>query len=73
MDQIAYLGDDWVDAACMRRVGLPMTTIDGQPELRELALWTSTRPGGQGAVREAIMFILHAQNKREDLWRKWGA
>ncbi|SDB11726.1 3-deoxy-D-manno-octulosonate 8-phosphate phosphatase (KDO 8-P phosphatase) [Desulfonatronum thiosulfatophilum] len=69
--QIAYLGDDWVDAAAMRMVGLPMAVANAQPEIKELAAWTSAATGGNGAVREAIRFILTAQGKYADLWRHW--
>ncbi len=71
-ERMAFLGDDWVDVPPMRRVGLPMAVSNARPELFEIALWTSTAPGGGGAVREAIEFILSAQGKLEGLWREWG-
>jgi len=61
--QAAYLGDDWVDAGPMRLVGLPMAVADAQPEILDMALWTTSRPGGQGAVREAIRFLLAAKGQ----------
>jgi len=61
--QTAYLGDDWVDAGPMGLVGLPMAVADAQPEITDLALWMTTRNGGQGAVREAIRFILNASGR----------
>ncbi|MEF3696524.1 KdsC family phosphatase [Desulfolutivibrio sp.] len=70
-EQAAFLGDDWVDAPVMARVGLPMAVADAQPEILGMALWISRRPGGQGAVREAIRFLLSAQGKLQGLWRKW--
>ena len=63
--QAAYLGDDWSDAGPMELVGLPMAVADAQPEILELALWVSRRGGGQGAVREAVRFILAAQGRLE--------
>lgn len=71
LENTAYLGDDWVDASPMRVVGLPMAVANAQPEISRAALWTSTRSGGRGAVREAIMFILDCQDKTHALWRKW--
>jgi 3-deoxy-D-manno-octulosonate 8-phosphate phosphatase (KDO 8-P phosphatase) len=71
LDQTAFLGDDWVDAPVMARVGLPMAVADAQPEILDMALWVSRRPGGQGAVREAIRFLLAAQGKLDGLWRSW--
>ncbi len=70
-EQAAFLGDDWVDAPVMRRVGLPMAVADAQPEILDMALWVSRRPGGGGAVREAIRFLLQARGRLRALWDKW--
>ncbi|MDQ7032694.1 MAG: HAD-IIIA family hydrolase [Desulfonauticus sp.] len=72
-DEMAYLGDDWVDAAPMQKVGLPMAVANAVPEIKELALWISSRKGGDGAVREAISFILKGQGKLLDIWNKWAS
>jgi len=72
LDQVAFLGDDWADAGVMRKVGLPMAGLKSPPEILDLALWVSRIPGGSGAVREAINFILQAQGKLEESWRKWS-
>jgi 3-deoxy-D-manno-octulosonate 8-phosphate phosphatase (KDO 8-P phosphatase) len=71
-EAIAYMGDDWVDAAVMRRVGLPMAVADAEAEIRDLARWVSPRPGGNGAVRDAVNFILASQGKLDGLWRRWA-
>jgi 3-deoxy-D-manno-octulosonate 8-phosphate phosphatase (KDO 8-P phosphatase) len=68
---LAFLGDDWVDAGPMGVVGLPMAVADAQPEILELAAWTTSLPGGKGAVREAIRLILASQGKLEALWGRW--
>jgi 3-deoxy-D-manno-octulosonate 8-phosphate phosphatase (KDO 8-P phosphatase) len=69
--QIAYMGDDWLDAAVMARAGLPMAPSDAQPEILRLAAWISRRPGGSGAVREAVRFLLMAKGKLTPLWHQW--
>lgn len=71
LDQVAYMGDDWVDAAVMSRVGLALTVPAAQPEIKDLAHWISSRQGGHGAVREAIALILSAQGVYETIWREW--
>lgn len=71
--QVAYLGDDWVDATALRMVGLPMAVANAQPEIKELAAWTTQARGGHGAAREAIRFILTAQGKYAQLWQQWLA
>lgn len=73
LEQIAYLGDDWVDASAMLRIGLPMAVANAQPEILRIAKWVSQATGGHGAVREAIMYILRAQNKTNQQWQKWAA
>lgn len=71
-EQAAYLGDDWVDATIMQRVGLAMAVANAQPEILALAHWVTTRSGGQGAVREAVRFLLHCQGKLNGLWQRWS-
>jgi 3-deoxy-D-manno-octulosonate 8-phosphate phosphatase (KDO 8-P phosphatase) len=72
LEHIAYMGDDWVDAAPLSRVGLPMAVANAQPEIKGLAAWVSSRQGGHGAVREAVRFILQVQNKLEPAWQRWA-
>lgn len=70
-EEMAYIGDDWVDGPPMKMVGLPMAVKNAQPEIKALAKWISSKNGGEGAVREAINFILREQGKLETLWEKW--
>ena len=71
LTHMAYVGDDWVDAAPMSLVGLPIAVPNARPEILRLAAWTTGSAGGQGAVREAIDFVLRAQGKLERLWQDW--
>jgi 3-deoxy-D-manno-octulosonate 8-phosphate phosphatase (KDO 8-P phosphatase) len=61
--EVAYMGDDIVDLAVMRRVGFAAAPADAVPEVRERAHWVSARKGGEGAVREVIEAIMKAQNR----------
>lgn len=58
--QAAYIGDDWPDLPCIRRVALGVTVPDAHPELLRLAFCVTTRCGGNGAVREVCDWILKA-------------
>lgn len=69
-DEIAFLGDDWVDAGVMRLVGLPMAVANAQPEVLSLAAWVSQKHGGHGAVREAIAFILDAKGLLAEAFKR---
>lgn len=70
--QVAYIGDDLPDLPLVRRAGLGMTVADGDPRLCQAARWISSRPGGQGAVREAAEMILHAQGQLDRLLAAYG-
>lgn len=72
LDEVAFLGDDWVDAGPLGVVGLPMAVANAQPEVLQRAAWVSTRAGGHGAVREAIRFILEARGLLDGLWEEWS-
>ena len=72
LQDIAFVGDDWVDAVPMSRVGLPVAVANAQPEIKDLATLLTEKPGGSGAVREVVNFILGAQNKMSQLWEKWN-
>jgi len=71
LEEMAYVGDDWVDATPMSKVGFPVAVANARPEILQLAAWVTTAMGGQGAVRETIDFILRAQGTFEDLWQNW--
>lgn len=71
-EEVAYIGDDWIDAPVMVRVGLPMAVKNAQPEIFGIAGWISSKEGGHGAVREAISFILTAQGRLDKIWKEWA-
>lgn len=64
-DRVAFMGDDLVDLAVMKRVGLAAAPANGCAEAREIAHLTTDASGGHGAVRELIEKILKAQGKWE--------
>jgi 3-deoxy-D-manno-octulosonate 8-phosphate phosphatase (KDO 8-P phosphatase) len=57
-EQVAYLGDDTPDLPAMRIAALPAAVAEAPPGVRALALWTSSAPGGNGAVRQFCEFLL---------------
>lgn len=68
--QVAYVGDDLVDLAMMKRVGLPIAVADAVDEVREAAAYVTRARGGHGAVREAAEMILKAQGKWDAILSK---
>jgi len=61
--EVCYVGDDIVDLPLLRRVGLAVCVNNGDELLRPYVDYWTQRPGGAGAVREAIELILRAQGK----------
>ncbi len=60
---IAYIGDDIIDLPLMLQAGLAAAVSDAASEAREAAQLVSAAPGGRGAVREILEFILKAQGR----------
>ena len=60
-EEMAYVGDDIVDFPVMRLCGLAIATANARPQVKQMAHYTTPNPGGQGAGRDAIDFILTAQ------------
>jgi 3-deoxy-D-manno-octulosonate 8-phosphate phosphatase (KDO 8-P phosphatase) len=62
-DEVAYMGDDLVDLAVLRRAGLAAAPADAAAEARTASHWVSHHDGGRGAVREFLEVILKAQGR----------
>ena len=66
-EEIAYMGDDLPDVCVLKVVGLPCCPNDAVDEVKEHALFISSKNGGRGAVREMCNFILKASGKYESV------
>jgi 3-deoxy-D-manno-octulosonate 8-phosphate phosphatase (KDO 8-P phosphatase) len=64
--EVAYIGDDIIDAPIMAVVGLPVAVADADTAAKNYALIITKNRGGKGAVREITDFILKARG----LWKK---
>ncbi|HEY3488575.1 MAG TPA: HAD hydrolase family protein [Candidatus Deferrimicrobiaceae bacterium] len=59
-EAVSYVGDDIVDLPVFRRVGFTAAPADAEDCVLAAADFVSSRPGGHGAVREIIEFVLRA-------------
>lgn len=57
-EEVAFVGDDMPDAACIEWVGLGIAVANARQEIKELADWQTSSSGGRGAVRECVEHIL---------------
>jgi 3-deoxy-D-manno-octulosonate 8-phosphate phosphatase (KDO 8-P phosphatase) len=66
-ENIAFVGDDIVDLNVMRRCGLAVAVPNARPEVKDAAHFVTEHPGGEGAARDAIEYILRAQGTWDDV------
>jgi YrbI family 3-deoxy-D-manno-octulosonate 8-phosphate phosphatase len=52
LDEVAFVGNDINDLACLSHVGLPIVVNDAHQEVIPIARYQTKKPGGHGAVRE---------------------
>lgn len=62
-----YVGDDVVDLGPMRLAGVAVAVGDAAPEIKAVATWVTSAPGGRGAVREVAEWLLKARGRWEQL------
>jgi YrbI family 3-deoxy-D-manno-octulosonate 8-phosphate phosphatase len=52
LDEVAFVGNDVNDEACLNHVGLPIVVNDAHQDVVSIARYQTKNPGGHGAVRE---------------------
>lgn len=69
--QTAYIGDDVVDIPLLKRVGFAVAVSNCADKIKEFADWTTSKTGGNGAVRETVEYILKKTGKWNDLMKRY--
>jgi 3-deoxy-D-manno-octulosonate 8-phosphate phosphatase (KDO 8-P phosphatase) len=62
-EQAAFVGDDVIDLPAMRAGGLAIAVKNARIEVKKEAHFVTPHAGGDGALRDAVEFILKAQGK----------
>jgi len=70
-NQICYIGDDLLDLATIRVVGLGVAVADAIEDVRRAAKYTTSVPGGKAPVREVVELILKNTGRWEDVVRRY--
>ena len=65
-DQAAFVGDDVIDLPVMRNCGLAIAVANARSEVKQEAHYVTPHSGGDGALRDAVEYVLKAQGK----WKK---
>ena len=63
LDEICYVGDDVIDLPAMREVGFAVAVANARERVKKEAHYVTPNPGGYGAARDAVEYILEAQGK----------
>ena len=64
--EAAFVGDDVIDLPVMWNCGFAIAVANARDEVKRDAHYVTRRSGGDGALRDAIEFVLKAQGK----WKK---
>lgn len=64
---VAFMGDDLVDLPAMIRCGMAIAPANAHVQVKDRAHYVTQARGGEGAVREAIEYILSAQGKLDSM------
>lgn len=60
LEQVAFVGNDVNDLACLEAVGVPIVVQDAHPDVLGVAIYRTKARGGRGAVREVSDAIVAA-------------
>ena len=69
--EVAMVGDDLPDVPLIRKVALGIAVADAVDEVKEAADLVTTKPGGKGAVREVVEFILKYQGRWDGVMERY--
>lgn len=70
-DEVAFVGDDWVDLTSMYRCAYPIAVANASADVKRAARFITRRCGGQGAVTEAIERLLRHNGQWSGIRGKW--
>jgi 3-deoxy-D-manno-octulosonate 8-phosphate phosphatase (KDO 8-P phosphatase) len=70
-EEAAYVGDDIIDLPVMRRCGLAIAVPNAREDVKDEAHLVTDHAGGDGALRDAVEYVLRAQGKLEDVIEKY--
>ncbi|PYX57721.1 MAG: phosphatase [Acidobacteria bacterium] len=62
-EEAAFVGDDVIDLPAMRACGLAIAVKNARAEVKREAHYVTPHQGGDGALRDAVEYVLKAQGK----------
>jgi 3-deoxy-D-manno-octulosonate 8-phosphate phosphatase (KDO 8-P phosphatase) len=71
--EAAFVGDDVIDLPVMRHCGLAIAVKNARPEVKREAHFITAHSGGDGAVRDAVEYVLKAQGRWKAIFESYIA
>lgn len=71
-EQVCFIGDDLLDLAAIRAVGLGVAVADAVEDVRHAAKYVTSVPGGQAPVREVVELILKNTGRWDEVTQRYG-
>jgi 3-deoxy-D-manno-octulosonate 8-phosphate phosphatase (KDO 8-P phosphatase) len=69
--ETAFVGDDVIDLPAMRVSGLSIAVANARAEVKAEAHYVTPHAGGDGAVRDALEYILKAQGRLQEIIERY--
>lgn len=66
LEEVLYMGDDHIDLPVFEAVGLSVAPAGADPHVRAQASHVTAARGGEGAVREAIEWLLEGAGRLDE-------
>jgi 3-deoxy-D-manno-octulosonate 8-phosphate phosphatase (KDO 8-P phosphatase) len=64
-NQAAFIGDDIQDISIMKRVGIPIAVQNAVQQIKDHSVYVTKASGGNGAVREAVEWLLDIRGDKD--------
>ena len=68
--EVAYIGDSYIDIPVMKEVGLPITVPNANNMVKNIADYVTIKKGGEGVLLEVVELILFNQGRFDIIIKK---
>lgn len=72
-EEASFVGDDVIDLPVMRHCGLAIAVKNARPEVKRVAHYVTPHSGGDGALRDAVEYVLKAQGRWKSVFEGYIA
>lgn len=69
--EAAFVGDDVIDLPVMRNCGLAIAVANARQEVKDESHYVTPHAGGDGALRDAVEYVLKAQGKFKEVVERY--